>query len=180
MAMAQYVKAAVALAVGDTEAARAAASNQEDGTKSLETERGGGAGTRRGRRAVGRWADSARKVPALDPAQKRLTEIAMMIRERAQRTRQLADNKNTLTVPLQNLLAAYEARQTALENEQTALAVEAARWSEYYSARLAGADGVFDHQSTRGGANEAGESDDPRRGALPVRTNQPRRVSQRI
>lgn len=138
LAMSQYLKAAVALAKADTEAARAAAASQDDGNKDLETER---AEAEQGRIAIeGQIADlgdSVRRLAALEGAQKKLTEIAAMIRERAERTQQLADNKNTLAVPLKNLLAGYQARQAALEDEQAALTVETSRWSEYYTARLA-------------------------------------------
>ena len=138
LATSQYLNAAVALAQGDTEAARVAAAGQDDGNRDLETER---EEAEQERIAVeGQLADlgdSVRRLAALEAAQKKLAEIAAMIRERAAKTQQLAANRNTLAVPLNNLLAAYQARQAALENEQMALAVETTRWNEYYAARLA-------------------------------------------
>jgi hypothetical protein len=136
--MAQYLKVAVALAKQDSEAAKAAVSSQDDGNQDLETER---AEAEQEIIAVegqrGNLADSVRRLAALEPAAKQLTEIAAMIGERAGRTRQQAENRNPMTVPLKNVLAAYQARQAALEEEQVALAVETSRWSEYYTARLA-------------------------------------------
>lgn len=137
-AMAQYLKAAIAMAKGDTEAAKAAVSGQNTGSKDLETERAEAA---QEKVAIdGQLADltdSARKLPPLDASEKKLQEIAAMVRDRAAEADRLADVKDPLAVPLQNVLAAYQARESALEDEQVALALEASRWSEYYAARLA-------------------------------------------
>ncbi|HML18187.1 MAG TPA: hypothetical protein VK419_14255 [Bryobacteraceae bacterium] len=137
-AMSQYLKGAVDMAKRDTEVARAAAASQDDANKDLETE---WAEAEQERIAVetqlAELGDSVRRLAALEAAQKKLAEIEAMIRERTQRAQQLADNKSPMTVSLRNLAAAYQARQAALEQEQTALAAETSRWSEYYAARLA-------------------------------------------
>ena len=138
LAFSQALKAAVDRAKADTEAARAAATRPEAADKDLETER---AEANQERIAIeGQIADlseSVRKRTGLEAAQTKLTQIAAMVRERAEGIQQFADNKNTLAVPLKNLLAGYETRQAALEAEQAALAEETSRWSDYYTARLA-------------------------------------------
>jgi chromosome segregation ATPase len=138
LALSQYLKAAVAMAKGDTEAAKAAMGSQQDSNKDLETER---AEAEQEKIAIegqiANLGESVRRLASLEAAQKKLAEIEAMIRQRAERAQQLADKKNTLMLPLANLLAAYQARQAALENEQTKLGVETARWSDYYAARIA-------------------------------------------
>ena len=136
-AMSQYLKAEIAMAKGDTEAAKAAVAAQADGNKDLDTERAEAEQERIAVEAeLSELEDSEHRLAALDPAQKKLADIAAMIRERAARTQQLAGEHNTLTVPLGDLLVAYQTWQAALEDEQVALAVEQSRWSEYYAARL--------------------------------------------
>ncbi len=136
-AVGQYLNAAIALAKQEAELAKSAVGAPDDGDRELQIEQ---AEAEQERIAVeSQMADlgeSVRQRDALDEAHQKLAAIAAMIRERAQQSQKMAEAKNTLAVPMKNLLAAYESRQAALQNEQAALAVEVARWSEYYAARL--------------------------------------------
>lgn len=137
-AVEQFLNAAVAMATQEANAAKSAAGAPDEGNKDLQIEQ---AEAEQERIAVesqiADLGESVRRRAALEAAQKKLAEIAAMIRERAQQSEQMAEAKNTLAAPMKNLLAAYEARQAALQNEQAALAVEVKRWSDYYAARLA-------------------------------------------
>ena len=137
-AVAQYLDAAATMARQEADAAKSATGAPDEGSKDLQIEQ---AEAEQERIAVesqiADLGESVRRMAALEAAQKKLGEIAAMIRERAQQSQQMGEAKNTLAGPMKNLLAAYESRQAALQNEQAALAVEATRWSEYYTARLA-------------------------------------------
>lgn len=137
-ALAAYLKAAAAKAEADTESAKQVLAAQAAlaggwNTERTEAEQQGAAIEAQ----VGDLKESMRKRGALAGAEQVLTELARMVKERASKSADLAARKDVINVLLGDLVVAYQDRQTGLEKEAAQLDVESARWSAYYTARLA-------------------------------------------
>ncbi len=81
--------------------------------------------------------ESLRKRGSLAGAEQVLIEISGMVKERAAKSEEQAGHRDALNALLGDLLAANQDRQTALEKESALLDIESAKWSAYYTARLA-------------------------------------------
>jgi hypothetical protein len=137
-ALGEVLKVAIAQANADTERVRLALAAEDASLREVETER---ADSEQEREAVdGQLADltaSAKRREGLEEARKKLAAIAATTTSRVKEADDQFQLRATLDISLRDLLAAGHARQTALQNEQAALAAEAARWTDYYAARLA-------------------------------------------
>jgi hypothetical protein len=134
----EVLKIALAQAADDTERVRLALAAEDASLRELEVER---ADSEQERVAVdGQLADltaSAKRREGLEDAGKKLGEIAAITTSRVKDAEEQLQLRATLDISLRDLLAAGHSRQTAIQNEQAALAAEASRWTDYYTARLA-------------------------------------------
>lgn len=137
-ALGEALRIAVAQANADTERVRLALAAEDGSLRETEAER---VDSEQEQMAVeGQLADltaSAKRREGLEEARKKLAEIAATTSSRVKDAEGEFQLRATLDISLRDLLAAGHARQTALQNEQVALAAEASRWSDYYAARLA-------------------------------------------
>jgi DNA repair exonuclease SbcCD ATPase subunit len=78
--------------------------------------------------------ESATQRASLQSAKRALADVTGML---VDLTPALASAQDVIASSLRDLAAAYQARQSSLENELGALTAESARWSAYYAARLA-------------------------------------------
>lgn len=137
-ALGEVLKVALAQASADTERVRLALAAEDASLREVETERADSEQERIG--VDGQLADltaSAKRRDGLEEALKKLTEIAAITTSRVKDADDLFQLRATLDISLRDLQAAGHARQTAIQNEQAALAAEASRWTDYYAARLA-------------------------------------------
>jgi hypothetical protein len=81
--------------------------------------------------------ESMRKRGALASAGQVLVEISLIVKQRAAKSDAQAGRKDSLNKLLGDLVVSYQDRQTAIENESALLDSESAKWSAYYTARLA-------------------------------------------
>jgi len=81
--------------------------------------------------------ESAKRLPSLAAAQKALDGLAQSTARMAALAAERGQSAERLSQELRDLLAATQARQTAIENAMKALAAEGLRWSGYYSSRVA-------------------------------------------
>jgi hypothetical protein len=81
--------------------------------------------------------ESAKRLPSLAAAQKALDGLAQSSARAAAQAADRGQSAERLGQELRELLAASQARQTAIENAMKALAAEGLRWSGYYSSRQA-------------------------------------------
>jgi hypothetical protein len=82
-------------------------------------------------------AESMKRRGQLTEAHKALASIGDLIRQRAAGAQQQATRRAALVAALRDLTAALEAREKSLQTENSALSIEASRWSDYYASRLA-------------------------------------------
>jgi hypothetical protein len=137
-ALAAYLKAAAARAKDDTEAAKQVLAAQAALAGGWNTERT--EADQQGAAIEAQVADlkeSMRKRATLAGAEQVLAEIARMVKERGSKSTDLAARKDVVNALLGDLVVGYQDRQTALEKQFAQLDVESARWSAYYTARLA-------------------------------------------
>ena len=136
-ALSAYVKAAVVQAKQDTDAVKRVLAAQAT--------LGGGWNAERVEADQQRVAieaqvvdlkESMRKRGSLAGAEQVLIEIANLVKQRGGKSEAQAGRRDLLNSLLGDLVAAFQDRQTALENESAQLDAEAARWSSYYTARL--------------------------------------------
>ena len=80
-------------------------------------------------------AESAKRRASLEDAKRSLADVTGMVR--LDLAPALSRAQDVVASSLRDLAAAYQARQSALENELSALRAETTRWSAYYAARLA-------------------------------------------
>lgn len=137
-ALSQVLKMSLAQGTADTERVRLALAAEDASLHEVEIER---ADSEQERVAVdGQLADltaSVKRREGLEEALKKLTDISAITTSRVKDADDLFQLRATLDISLRDLLAAGHARQTAIQNEQAALAAEASRWTDYYAARLA-------------------------------------------
>jgi hypothetical protein len=81
--------------------------------------------------------DSMRLRGSLAGAEQVLVEIAGIVKERSAKSEQQALRGTTIDKLLGDLVVASQDRQTALEQQSALLDAEAAKWTAYYTARLA-------------------------------------------
>jgi DNA repair exonuclease SbcCD ATPase subunit len=79
--------------------------------------------------------ESAKRLASHAPAQKSLDALAQASSQMAAQAAERGQSAERLKQELRDLMAATEARQTAIEGAMKALAAEGLRWSAYYSAR---------------------------------------------
>jgi hypothetical protein len=80
-------------------------------------------------------AESAKRRASLEEAKRALADVTALVR--LDLAPALSRAQEVVESSLRDLAAAYQARQSSLENELGALSAESARWSAYYAARLA-------------------------------------------
>lgn len=136
VALAQYLRAAAAKAKEDSDAANALAAKQEARAADVEAERTEAELERAGIDVQITGLTGATQRAALTGPVKTLSDIVALTGQRAALAQGEANRRSALAGQLKELVAASEARHTALQNETSALAAETARWSEYYTARL--------------------------------------------
>jgi hypothetical protein len=137
-ALTAYVKASVAKAKADTEAAKRVFAAQAAISGGWNTERSEADTERTAIEAqVADLKESMRKRGSLSGAEDVLIEIAHMVKERAAKAEEQAARKDTLDALLGDVLVAYQNRQSALESESAFLDAEAPKWTAYYTARVA-------------------------------------------
>lgn len=136
-ALSAYLKTSAAAARADTDAAKRVLAAQAAlsggwNTESAEADQQRAAIEAR----VSDLKESMRKRGSLAGAEKVLTEIAAMLKERAAKSADLASHKDSINAMLGELVVAYQNRQTAIENESALLDAETAKWKAYYAARV--------------------------------------------
>jgi hypothetical protein len=80
--------------------------------------------------------ESMRKRGSLSGAEQVLTEIAVMLKERGEKSVELAARKDPINAVLGDLVVAFQNRQTVVQNESALLDAETAKWKAYYAARI--------------------------------------------
>jgi len=137
-ALALYLQSAAAQAKADLDRVQGLLSEQEFATKESTAEKAEADGERAAIEAqAADMAESVTRRGLLSEAQRKLAEIAAMVRERGTRTQQQDARRDALAAALRQVASTYEARQRALETERSALVIENSRWGEYYVARMA-------------------------------------------
>jgi hypothetical protein len=101
-------------------------------------------------------AQSVKQRSSLQDSQKALEQIAKMIRQRAADSEQQAGAADAGVGLLRDLVTKLDARDAALREESVAFEAERARWTAYYTARLARA-------QTECSITQAGQSRSPAR-----------------
>lgn len=136
-ALSAYLKAAVAKAHSDTDAAKRVLAAQAALAGGWNTEHAEAAQELTAIDAqISDLKESMRTRAALAGAEQVLIEIANMVKARAAKSDEQAGHRDSINTLLGNLIVASQDRQTALENESAQLDVETARWSTYYTTRL--------------------------------------------
>ena len=82
-------------------------------------------------------SESVKLLPSLTAAQKALDGLAQSGARTAVQAAERGQSAERLSQELRDLLAAAQARQTAIDNAMKALAAEGLRWSGYYLSRQA-------------------------------------------
>jgi chromosome segregation ATPase len=136
-AISRYLESAAAQAKADVEKSRKALAEEETATKESEVER---TEAEQLRAAIdGQLADlteSIKRRAALDDARQKLNEIRARVEQRIDNNQQQSQRHAALAASLRDLVTVYEAQQKAVADNISALAVETARWNEYYTARI--------------------------------------------
>jgi hypothetical protein len=137
-AVADYMRAAVTKASAATAAARQLLAADQARTAEIGAERSDTATelTAVEAQAV-TLSESAKKRPPLDEPAKQLQQIATLVRDRVTEADLQSSSAAEVAMTLRDLLANFEARETAVKAQAVALEAERARWNVYYSARLA-------------------------------------------
>jgi hypothetical protein len=137
-ALTTYLQAAAAKAKDEGDAAKLVLANHDARARDTDLERTEVEQERTGIEGqLVNLRESVKRRAALAEAQKTLEGIAGMTQQRATQTRGDAARSASLGAALRDLVAAAQARQSALETELKAVGNETVRWSEYYTARLA-------------------------------------------
>jgi len=135
-ALNDYMRAASAKAFAETAAARNLLSAEERRAVEASRER---ADAGQEQTAVDIQSDglvqSINQRSSLQEPQKLLEQIAALIRQRTAESERQADVVEKTIPLLRDLVAKFEARDAALQNESAAFEAERTRWSGYYSAR---------------------------------------------
>jgi hypothetical protein len=136
-ALAAYLKAAAAKAKQDTDAAKQVLAVQATlaGGWNTESDEAGQEHTAI-EAQIANLKESMRKRGALAGAEQALVELANMVKQRGAKAEEQAGRRDGIDALLGDMVVAYQARQTALENESSLLDSEVAKWSSYYAARL--------------------------------------------
>jgi len=136
-ALSSYIKASVAKAKLDTEAAKRVFAAQAALSGGWNTERSEADQERASiETQIGDLKESMRKRGSLAGAEQVLVEIANMVKDRAAKSEEQFGRKDVIDSLLGDLTVAYQDRQTALENESALVDAETARWNAYYAARV--------------------------------------------
>ena len=137
-ALADYIRGASAQAFAETAAAKILLNAEERRALEAGLER---ADAGQEQTAVDTQSDalaqSVKERASLEDAQKLLEQIAALIRQRAAFAEQQAGAANTAVASLRDLVAKFDARDAALQNESVAFEAERVRWNGYYAARMA-------------------------------------------
>jgi hypothetical protein len=137
-ALSDYMRAASAKAFAETAAAKVLLSAEERRAIEAVRER---ADAGQEQTAVDIQSDgllqSINQRSSLRDTQKLLEQIAALIRQRSVESERQADAADKMIPMLRDLVAKFEARDAALQNESAAFEAERTRWSGYYSARQA-------------------------------------------
>jgi len=135
-ALSDYMRAASAKAFAETAAARNLLNAEERRAVEASRER---ADAGQEQTAVDIQSDgllqSINQRSSLQDAEKLLEEIRALIRQRTAESERQADAAEKMIPMLRDLVAKFEARDVALQNESAAFEAERTRWGGYYSAR---------------------------------------------
>jgi hypothetical protein len=137
-ALADYMRAASGKAFAETAAARNLLNAEERRAVEASRER---ADAGQEQTAVDIQSDgllqSINQRSSLQDAQKLLEQIGALIRQRSAESERQANAEENMIPMLRDLVAKFEARDMALQNQSAAFEAERTRWSGYYSARQA-------------------------------------------
>jgi hypothetical protein len=134
----QGLDAALAQARKNSDAARAALTEQEAGVRDRQTDLAESDQERVALEGqISDLGDSVKRNAALTAAQKKLEEITTLALARSEQTSNQAKLGSAVLRDYRELAALYEARERALEGVRAALQMESARWSDLYAARQA-------------------------------------------
>jgi hypothetical protein len=136
-ALSAYLKAEAVHAKADTEAAKKVLAVQASLSGGWNTERAEALQQQVAIEAqLANLKESMRKRGSLSAAEQVLNEIDGLVKQRAAKAEDQAGRGESIDGLLGDLVVAYQSRQTALENENEALAAEIAKWNAYYAARI--------------------------------------------
>lgn len=137
-ALADYLRAATVQAFAETASAKILLNSEDKRAAEAVRERSDAA---QEQTAVDMQSDalaqSVKQRPSLQEPQKSLDQIAALIHQRSAAAEQHAAGTDVALAMLRELVAKFDARDAALRDESAALEAERARWTGYYSARLA-------------------------------------------
>jgi hypothetical protein len=136
-ALADYFRAATAMAFAETANARILLNTEERHAVEASLERADAGQEQTAVDAqMEALAQSAKQRPSLEDSRKVLEQIAAMVRQRVTAADQQAGTAGAGVAMLRDLVAKFDARDAALRDESAAFEAERARWNEYYTARL--------------------------------------------
>jgi hypothetical protein len=136
-ALSAYLKAAAAEAKAGTDAAKRVLAEQSALSGGWNTERAEADQERTAIEAqVADLKESMRKRGSLAGAEQVLADLALKVKERAQKAEDQSAHKDALDAVLGELVLAYRDRQASLENESALLDAETLKWSAYYNLRV--------------------------------------------
>ena len=137
-ALAAYLEAARQQATRQTEAARRVLAAGRQFAGELQEDQADLAQEQSGLNGqIEDLATSTGQKPSLGDAQAALRQVAALLSERADLGQGAAGRQEALAAALAGLVAAYEARDAALQSESASFASERTLWTAYYAARLA-------------------------------------------
>ncbi len=138
VALTEYWLAVSAASKTQTEAVRRLLAQEEAGTTDRKTDQADAEQEKVAMNAqLADLGESAKRLPSLAAAQKALDGLAQSSARMATLAAERGQSAERLSQELRDLLAATQARQTAIENAMKALAAEGLRWSGYYASREA-------------------------------------------
>jgi hypothetical protein len=154
VALTEYWLAVSAASKTQTEAVRRLLAQEEAGSADRKTDQADADQERVAVNAqIKDLGESAKRLPSLAAAQKALDGLAQSSARMATLAAERGQSAERLGQELRDLLAATQARQTAIESAMKALAAEGLRWSGYYSSRAARAQTECTITNPGGGAS---------------------------
>lgn len=135
-ALAQYYKAAQALADNRAEGAKRLLASEEGRSADVLADKAhADEALAAVQTALADLSQSARVQPALAVAQSALQQTEEIVKQRLQLVQDQAERRNAVLDSLKALVIAYQTRETAVKEAAAAFEVERRKWTAYYAAR---------------------------------------------
>ncbi len=136
-ALAEYLRAAAANASAETSAAKVLLARETARADDDSPERSDSAQELAAvQKQMDALAAAVKQRASLGDAEKALQQVAAMIKDRVMLAEEQPADAAAVQAGLRDLVAAFEAHESALKDETAAFEAERARWTGYYGARL--------------------------------------------